>query len=207
MPGAGRVCLKLLILYASCLSSPLDKHATLCNNRVEYLTTLHYIQKYLSPGARVLEIGAGTGRYSHALARQGYRVDAVELVEHNIDLFRRHTLPGEPVTVTQGNALDLSFLEDERYDLTLLLGPLYHLYREEDKLRALREAIRVTRPGGILFAAYVISDGCLLDEGFHRRNIDVPEYIRSGLLDKETFRPIPSPRTCSSWCARRMWTG
>ena len=108
---------------------PLDKHATLCNNRVEYLTTLHYIQKYLSLGARVLEIGAGTGRYSHALARQGYRVGAVELVEHNIDLFRRHTLPGEPVTVTQGNALDLSFLEDDRYDLTLLLGPLYHLYR------------------------------------------------------------------------------
>ena len=161
---------------------------------VKYLTTLHYIQKYLSPGARVLEIGAGTGRYSHALARQGYRVDAVELVEHNIDLFRRHTLPGEPVTVTQGNALDLSFLEDERYDLTLLLGPLYHLYREEDKLRALREAIRVTRPGGILFAAYVISDGCLMDEGFHRRNIDVPEYIRSGLLDKETFAAHSQPK-------------
>ena len=44
---------------------------------VEYLTTLHYIQNYLSPGARVLEIGAGTGRYSHALARQGYRLSSI----------------------------------------------------------------------------------------------------------------------------------
>ena len=50
---------------------------------VEYLTTMRYIAKYLRPGMRILEIGAGTGRYSHALAQQGYRVDAVELVQHN----------------------------------------------------------------------------------------------------------------------------
>ncbi len=54
---------------------------------VEYLTTMRYVEKYLSPGMRILEIGAGTGRYSHVLARKGYRVDAVELVQHNIDLF------------------------------------------------------------------------------------------------------------------------
>lgn len=47
---------------------------------VEFLTTMHYIEKYIKPGDRVLEIGAGTGRYSHTLARQGYAVDAVELV-------------------------------------------------------------------------------------------------------------------------------
>lgn len=57
---------------------------------VEYLTTMRYIAKYLRPGMRILEIGAGTGRYSHALAQQGYRVDAVELVQHNIDIFRQY---------------------------------------------------------------------------------------------------------------------
>lgn len=56
---------------------------------VEFLTTMHYIEKYLNPGDRVLEVGAGTGRYSHTLARQGYAVDAVELVEHNINIFRK----------------------------------------------------------------------------------------------------------------------
>ena len=66
----------------------------------------------------------------------------------------------------QGNALDLSAFPDDRYDVTLLLGPLYHLYCQEDKRQALREAIRVTKPGGVIFAAYVISDGCLVDEGF-----------------------------------------
>ena len=48
---------------------------------VEFLTTMRYVERYLRPGHRILEIGAGTGRYSHALARRGYQVDAVELVE------------------------------------------------------------------------------------------------------------------------------
>ena len=58
-----------------------------------HLTTMRYIDKYIKPGDRVLEIGAETGRYSHALARQGYAVDAVELVEHNIEIFRTISSP------------------------------------------------------------------------------------------------------------------
>lgn len=73
---------------------------------VEFLTTMRYIEKYLKPGDRILEIGAGTGRYSHALARQGYAVDAVELVEHHIEIFRRNTQAGEAMSVIQGNALE-----------------------------------------------------------------------------------------------------
>lgn len=160
---------------------------------VEFLTTMRYIEKYLRPGDHVLEVGAGTGRYSHALARKGHVVDAVELVEHNIEICQQKTQPGETIRILQGNALDLSALKDDKYDITLLLGPLYHLYSTEDKQQALREAIRVTKPGGILFAAYVMSDGCLLDEGFHRGNISVPEYIEKGLLDPETFAASSKP--------------
>lgn len=161
---------------------------------VEFLTTMRYIEKYSQPGDRVIEIGAGTGRYSHALARQGYAVDAVELVGHNIEVFRKNTLAAERVTITQGNAMDLSAFPDDTYDITLLLGPLYHLYSTEDKRQALREAIRVTKPGGVIFAAYVISDGCLLDEGFNRGNIDVAAYIQNGLLDAETFAAKSEPK-------------
>nr|WP_317413087.1 class I SAM-dependent methyltransferase [uncultured Solibaculum sp.] len=161
---------------------------------VEFLTTMRYVEKYIKPGNRVLEIGAGTGRYSHALARRGYAVDAVELVEHNIEVFRKNTLSDEPVTISQGNALDLSAFPDDIYDITLLLGPLYHLYSKEEKQQALSEAIRVTKRGGIVFAAYVISDGCLIDEGFHRGNIDVAEYVKNGLLDSQTFAAKSEPK-------------
>ena len=139
---------------------------------IEFLTTMRYIEKYLKPDSKILEIGAGTGRYSHALARQGYSVDAIELVEHNIDIFRKNTLESENISVIQGNALNLSSIADNQYDITLLLGPLYHLYNKKDKQQAIREAIRVTKPEGIIFAAYVISDGCLLNEGFLRNNIN-----------------------------------
>ena len=161
---------------------------------VEFLTTMRYIGKYIKPGDRVLEVGAGTGRYSHALARQGYTVDAVELIGHNIDVFQNNTQPGENISITQGNALNLSAFSDNTYDITLLLGPLYHLYATDDKRQALREAIRVTRPGGVVFAAYVISDGCLLDEGFHRGNINVAAYVEQGLLDGVTFAAKSEPK-------------
>lgn len=166
-----------------------SKHGT-----VEFLTTMRYIEKYLKPGDHILEIGAGTGRYSHALARQGYTVNAVELIGHNIEIFKGNTLVGEKVSIVQGNALDLSAFPDNQYDITLLLGPLYHLYNKTDKQQAIREAIRVTKQGGIIFAAYVISDGCLLDEGFHRGNVNVVDYIKNGLLDAETFAAKSEPK-------------
>lgn len=161
---------------------------------VEFLTTMHYIEKYITPGSHVLEIGAATGRYSHALARQGYTVDAVELVEHNIEIFRKNTQPDEVITIMQGNAIDLSAFPDNKFDVTLLLGPLYHLYNTEDKRQALREAIRVTKQGGVIFTAYVISDGCILDEGFNRGNISVAEYIEKGLIDAKTFAAKSKPK-------------
>lgn len=171
-----------------------DSRLTSRHGSVEFLTTMRYIQKYLETDSRILEIGAGTGRYSHALARQGYPVDAVELIQHNIDIFQKNSSPEEKISIIQGNALDLSAFSDDQYDITLLLGPLYHLYSKGDKWQAIREAIRVTKPGGVVFAAYVISDGCLLDEGFHRGNINVAEYIGQGLLDSATFAATSKPK-------------
>lgn len=158
---------------------------------VEYITTMKYIEKYLQPGMRIMEIGAATGRYSHALARKGYQVDAVELVEHNIEIFKENTLPDEPVTITQGNAMDLSAFESESYDITLLLGPMYHLFTTEDKLKALSEAIRVTKKGGIIFSAYCMGDASILSYGFIHGQIH--NIIEKCMLDTETFDTFSNP--------------
>jgi len=160
---------------------------------VEFLTTMRYIEKYLKSDDRILEVGAGTGRYTHTLARKGYTVDAVELIEHNIKRFKENTKEGEKVTITQGNALDLSAIADETYDITLLLGPMYHLYTESDKQTALSEAIRVTKKGGVLFVAYCISDATIIREFFVRKRFDVFEYIKNGKINHETFATQSTP--------------
>jgi len=161
-----------------------------CGN-VEFVTTMHFIGKYLLPGMRILEIGAGTGRYSHALARMGCRVDAVELTEHNIAIFKENTLSCEDITITQGSAADLSAFGNDTYDITLLLGPMYHLFTEEDKLKALSEAIRVTKKGGIVFAAYCMSDPSIVQYGFVKGNIHA--LFERSMLDPETFKAFSSP--------------
>ena len=158
---------------------------------VEFITTIKYVEKYLQPGMRIMEIGAATGRYSHSLARKGYQVDAVELVEHNIDIFKQNTLPNELVTITQGNAMDLSVFESNAYDITLLLGPMYHLFTTEDKLKALSEAIRVTKKGGIIFAAYCMGDASVLSYGFIRGQIF--DIIEKCMLNTETFDTFSNP--------------
>ena len=164
----------------------LSKHG-----KIEYITTMKYIEKYLKPEMRVLEIGAATGRYSHALAQKGYHVDAVELIEHNIEIFKQNTLPGENITITQGNAMDLSVFADDTYDITLLLGPMYHLFTTEDKLKALSEAIRVTKKGGIVFAAYCMGDASVLSCGFIRG--EIYNIIEKCMLNTETFDTFSNP--------------
>ena len=161
---------------------------------VEFLTTKRYIEKYIKPGDRIIEVGAGTGRYSHALAQQGYNVDAVELVEHNIEVFKANTKEGENISIRQGNALDLSAFPDNAYDISLLLGPMYHLYTKEDKLKALREIIRITKPGGVIFVAYVLVDLFLYQEVFKNRSFNLVEYIEEGKIDPVTFATKSAPK-------------
>ena len=143
------------------------------HGQVEYLTTMKYIHECIDGIAEpdILEVGAGTGRYSVTLAREGYRVTAVELVEHNLEVLKSKLDGTEPIRALQGNALDLSFLPDEAYDVTLLLGPMYHLYTREDKLRALAEAVRVTRPGGYILVAYCMNEATVVQYVFAKGNL------------------------------------
>ena len=158
---------------------------------VEFLTTMRYVEKYLRPGMRVLEIGAATGRYSHTLARQGYRVDAVELIQHNIDVFNANTQPGEDVRIFQGNAKKLDMLSDDIYDITLLLGPMYHLFTVPEQLEALSEAIRVTKKNGIVFAAYCGNEATMIQYCFGRGMIKEQRY--KDLIDPVSFKASSDP--------------
>jgi len=156
---------------------------------VEFLTTMRYIEKYLQPGAHVLEIGAGTGRYSRAIADMGYKVEAVEFVPHNIEIFRQLTTETQDIRISQGNALDLNMFANNLFDITLMFGPMYHLYTEADKHQAISEALRVTKPGGVVLVAYCISDASIL-EGLNSWFVD---YVAKGKINPVTFDTTSEP--------------
>lgn len=125
------------------------------HGQLEYITTMHYIHDLVPAGSKVLEVGAGTGRYSIALAREGYDVTAVELVSANLDILRRNAAGLGNIVCHQGDAEDLGTFGDNSFDAVLLLGPMYHLFERGEQNRALDEAIRVTRPGGVIMAAFL----------------------------------------------------
>ena len=143
------------------------------HGKVEYLTTMKYIHDCLGSNkqASILEVGAGTGRYSISLAKEGHRVTALELIEHNLDVLKSKLTGRENIEALQGNALDLSRFSDESFDMTLVLGPMYHLYLKEEKIQALSEAVRVTKRGGFLLVAYCMNEAVIIRYVFGKDNL------------------------------------
>jgi len=158
------------------------------HGQVEFLTSMKYIHKYLDilkdnhadkQSLRILDIGAGTGRYSVPLAEEGYDVTAVELVKHNLGRLKQKS---DKVKAYQGNAMKLKRFEDESFDLTLLFGPMYHLLEQEEKIRALKEAKRVTKKNGFILVAYIMNEFSVITYAFKERHIK--EAMETGMLDE-----------------------
>lgn len=171
-----------------------DKRLCRRHGQVEYITTMRYIHKYLElvqqntdkkehSGIRIMDVGAGTGRYSIALAKEGYQVTAVEYVKYNLGRLKQNAEKEGNLTLTarQGDARNLKKYPSESFDLVLLFGPMYHLYSHEDKLLALREAKRITRPGGYILVAYLMNEYGVLTYGFKENH--VKECLEDGRLD------------------------
>ena len=142
----------------SCFYNQYDEDGRTVRSRhgqLEHYTTMAYIHRYADKHSKVLEVGAGTGRYSIALAREGMDVTAVELVESNLTVLKENSKRIENITSFQGDATDLSRFSDNSFDVTLLLGPMYHLYETDEVNSAIDEAIRVTKPGGVILFAFI----------------------------------------------------
>ncbi|MFI1988786.1 class I SAM-dependent methyltransferase [Actinoplanes sp. NPDC020271] len=113
--------------------------------RLERIRTLELLREVLPAApARILDVGGGPGAYARELIQDGHLVRLVDIVPAHVEQARTGA---PPIDAVVGDARELPE-PDGSYDATLLLGPLYHLQERADRVRAIREAIRVTRAGG-----------------------------------------------------------
>jgi ubiquinone/menaquinone biosynthesis C-methylase UbiE len=125
-------------------------------HKIEFLTTMHSLDKIVKPNSRILEVGAGTGRYSFYFTEQGHRVTALDITPKHVNLMKEKARNKDlDISIVLGNAKELSEFKDDSYDVVLCLGPLYNFSREEEKIQCIGECLRVLKSGGILAVAYI----------------------------------------------------
>ena len=176
---------------------------------VEFITNMHYINKFANKGNKILELGAGTGAYSVELAKKGFAINAIELVQSNLDILNKKAEGIENLTAEQGDALDLSRFKDNTFDIVLSFGPMYHLFSEKDKMQAINEAIRVCKKDGILMFAYLTHSSIVWNFGVKQKQFaylaasmtkdgkinDTPEEIFSTYFSEDFTKQFDGLRT------------
>jgi SAM-dependent methyltransferase len=138
--------------------------------RLEHERTMRLLARFVAPGSRVADVGGGTGRYAEWAAGHGCAVELLDPVPLHVERARARGIGAQV-----GDARSLPWA-DGSFDAVLLLGPLYHLGERDDRLRALHEAMRVARPGGVVAAAAISRLAPLLGQ------------IRRGTIFDDTFR-------------------
>ena len=148
------------------------------HGQVEFLTNLKYIESYLQKDDKIIDIGAGTGAYSGYLYQQGYDITSVKLIKYNLNVLRKNYPNIKNYLL---DARDLSIFKDNTFDKIILFGPIYHLLKEEDKIKALKEAKRICKNDGIIFISYYMQDYAFITYGIIKNKIR--ESLQEGRLD------------------------
>ncbi len=127
-------------------------------HRLEFQTTLHFLEKHLPPDGLVLDAGGGPGRYTIELARRGYQVVLFDMTPANLAFARRQIkragVQNQVVDIVEGSIVDLARFARDTFDATLCTGgPLSHVLDAGKRQQAIAELLRVTRPGAPLFVS------------------------------------------------------
>lgn len=139
----------------------------------EFLLTTWMMDKYIRPGDMILDIGGGPGRYSVHYAKMGCGVTLVDLSAGNVAFARRKAEEeGVSLTAYAQNCLELDQLGLGQFDHVFLMGPLYHLLDEEERVMAVEAALRRLRPGGKFYASFIQVFGGLIYDLKYGGNID-----------------------------------
>ena len=142
------------------------EHERLERHQLEYDLTWRYLKRYLPARGNILEVGAATGRYTLELARKGYQVTAVDLSSKALEFNRQSVAAAKLTKKVRFVLADARQLPDEvgeDFHAALLMGPLYHLVHESDRILALQQVHARLRPGGIIVSTFISRFGLFSD--------------------------------------------
>jgi len=161
-------------------------------HRLEFTTTLHFLDKYLPPHGRVLDAGGGPGRYTLELAKRGYDVTLLDATGANLDfarrMVRRHGFRNRVEQIVEGSIVDLSQFPGGSFDAVVRSGGhISHILESDDRRRTISELVRVAKPGAPIFASVmgrlavlvVILEGSKQEIGTQHFNLlrDTGDYL------------------------------
>jgi len=175
-------------------ANALQEWERLENHPFEFLLTVWMMEKYIRPSDRILDIGGGPGRYSIHFAGQGCDVVLADLSQSNIDLATEKAREaGVAIRTHAINCLELNKLDLGQFDHVFLMGPLYHLLHEEDRVRAVELALAHLKPGGMFYASFILAfSGIIFDlrnGGLIERDLDNPSCAKlvENLINGENY--------------------
>ncbi|BDA74689.1 hypothetical protein RIVM261_047410 [Rivularia sp. IAM M-261] len=166
-------------------------------SRLEFERTKELLSRYLPPPPAVIyDVGGGSGVYAFWLAEQGYEVHLIDAVPLHIEQARvaSKSQSAQLVNIIVGDARQLNQVSNSA-DAVLLLGPLYHLIERSDRVTALREAHRVLKSEGLIFAAGISRFASTLD-GLFSGYLDDPDFVKivqQDLIDGQHRNPKNHP--------------
>lgn len=142
-----------------------------------------------------MDVGAGTGAYSLYYAERQHEVAAVDITPKHIELIKeKSSKRALPLEAYVADAMDLSRFASGTFDFVLCFGPMYHITAQEDRVRCIRECLRVLRSGGHLAIAYINKFSILpmlatRDRAFIRDSV-IDKVIQDGVIqdgDEDCF--------------------
>lgn len=162
-----------------------DEWERLDHHKIEFDITKRYLDEHIiGEKLEIFDIGGGPGRYSIYLAEKGHKVSLLDLSKRNIEIAKGKSKEKELLleAYIHGNALELESYE-QRYDVILLMGPLYHLVNENDRKTVVEGALRLLKPSGIIVASFISNYAPIIDylKGLHQ--IDSTEELLGYLKD------------------------
>jgi SAM-dependent methyltransferase len=160
-------------------------------HQIEFMITMHFLEKYLPKKGLLLDTGGGPGRYTIELAKKGYDMVLLDITPKMLEIAKRKIkqagMRRKVKQIVEGSIVDLSMFADETFDGVLCLGaPLSHILQEKERVGAVRELVRVAKKGAPIFASVIGRIGLL--KGFL---VDFPQEMRYAKVHWETGDYIP----------------